>query len=85
MDRIGTARDAKNYDQLLIILQQMDSDELRAVDDGSLPTWGDRPTEIDCTGSLLSWDTELDTREVRIVYSDDVARLSFRDDTATID
>lgn len=86
MDRIEAARNAKNYNQLLIILQQMDSNELGAVDDGSLPTWGERPSRgsSDHRGTLLTWDTELDAREVRIVYSSQGAQLSFRDDSMTI-
>lgn len=86
MDRIDEARHAEDYDQLVTILQQMNAEDLRAVDNGSLPTWGEPQGSSQSEGSLLSWDTEgLEPREVRVVYSEAGARLTFRDGFMTSD
>lgn len=88
MGAIDAAREAENYDELVIILQQMDGDQLRAVDDGSLPRWGERrQTQARRRErSLLSWDSQgLEMREAWVIYSDGEPHLSLRDDNLTLE
>ena len=87
MATIDAARAAQDYDELVTILQQMGPDQLRAVDDGSLPHWGAHcPTQVRQERSLLSWDAEgLELREAWVVYRDGRPQLSLRDDNLTLE
>ena len=88
MGTIEAAREAKTYDELIVILQQLDVEQLRSVDDGSLPSWGQCRIRQSNNSerSLLSWDTQgLESREVWVVYSDGAPRLSLYDDNKTLE
>ena len=64
----------------------MNSDELTAIDDRSLPTWGEEPPHSDRAGSVVSWDTtEMDERVASVVYSDSGATFSLFDANQTKD